>query len=362
MTGLKRTLSEKRRMVVPLAAGLALNLLLYIGAVYPLGVRARTAERRAAASAADLAAAERDDRSVQALIEGRTETDAALDRFYAHVLPADMSTARGITYLHLAQLADDHNLRSLRRSAAPDPDQKGTLERMRITMALEGDYEDLRRFIYDLESGADFIVIDGVVITQGADPDLRCSSRSTCPRTTSMARKRQREVVLALVAAAAVVAAVYSVRSFSPASGSGSPSAAASAAEGRGGSPHGVSGVNLQALDQQRPAPGNSSRDPFRFKPKPAPPPAASRAPAAAPAPAAPAVPALPPIALKFIGVVESPGTGRIAVLSDGRGVYEGREGGTIEGRYRILKIGVESVDLAYLDGRGRQTIRLTGQ
>ena len=40
-------------------------------------------------------------------------------------------------------------------------------------------------------------------------------------------------------------------------------------------------------------------------------------------------------------------------MLSDGRGVYQGREGEIIEGRYRILQIGIESIDLAYLDGRG---------
>ena len=49
------------------------------------------------------------------------------------------------------------------------------------------------------------------------------------------------------------------------------------------------------------------------------------------------------------------------AVLSDGRNVFQGREGDIIEGRYRILRIGVESLEMAYLDGRGRLTIRLTG-
>ena len=34
-------------------------------------------------------------------------------------------------------------------------------------------------------------------------------------------------------------------------------------------------------------------------------------------------------------------------------GVFYGREGEIIEGQYRILKIGVESLDIAYLDGRG---------
>ncbi len=53
----------------------------------------------------------------------------------------------------------------------------------------------------------------------------------------------------------------------------------------------------------------------------------------------------------------------RIAVLSDSRGgVFYGREGEIIEGQYRIIKIGVESLEIAYLDGRGRQTLRHTGQ
>ena len=70
-----------------------------------------------------------------------------------------------------------------------------------------------------------------------------------------------------------------------------------------------------------------------------------------------------PPIVLKFIGTVEAPGRSaqKIAVLSDGRNVFHGREGDIIEGQFKILRIGTESIDMAYLDGRGRQTIRLTG-
>jgi len=30
-------------------------------------------------------------------------------------------------------------------------------------------------------------------------------------------------------------------------------------------------------------------------------------------------------------------------------------------GQYRILRISAESIEMAYLDGRGRQTIRLSG-
>ena len=37
-------------------------------------------------------------------------------------------------------------------------------------------------------------------------------------------------------------------------------------------------------------------------------------------------------------------------------------EGDIIAGQYRLVKIGVESVVMEYVDGRGRTTIRLSGQ
>ena len=65
-----------------------------------------------------------------------------------------------------------------------------------------------------------------------------------------------------------------------------------------------------------------------------------------------------------YIGYLDQPGeVPRVAVLSDGRGnVFNGKEGDIIEGRYRVLRIGTDSADLIYVDGRGRQTIRLSGQ
>jgi len=170
MIPLKRAFEEKRRLVLPIAAGLALNVLLYAGVVYPLSMRVGSSERRAESAAAELTAAQKEDQAVRGLLQGRDRTDAELASFYTDVLPSSLSSARSITYLHLAQLADQHNLRSIHRSAAPEPNTHGSLERLRITMALQGEYEDLRRFIYELESGTDFVVIDSVAIAQGSEP------------------------------------------------------------------------------------------------------------------------------------------------------------------------------------------------
>ena len=134
--------------------------------------------------------------------------------------------------------------------------------------------------------------------------------------------------------------------------------------------------LNDVKLEVLRRTPGTleePGRNPFRFearstpttKSSASPPGTANPVPARISSPAPPAGPAgPPPIALKFIGLVEAPGqAGRVAILSDGRGnVFYGKEGDTIEGRYRMVKVDRELIELSYVDGRGRQTIRLSGQ
>jgi len=158
--------------------------------------------------------------------------------------------------------------------------------------------------------------------------------------------------------------------SAAPAATSNSQNARGGAAQGSQPSEPAAPNVHLDALDSEHPKPAQAERDLFRFRPK-APPPAPPRSggPTAPIAPVDPAPPAgppppppVPPITLKFIGVMGSE-TIKLAVLSDGRGApFYGHEGEIVDGRYRILKIGVESLEIAYADGRGRQTIRLTGQ
>src|SRR5262249_62424828 len=106
--------------------------------------------------------------------------------------------------------------------------------------------------------------------------------------------------------------------------------------------------VNLEALEGERPAPADAERNLFRFKPK-APPPAPPRP--AAPSTTTPVAPVTPtgpppppPITLKFIGLMEQPGTKvKIEVLTDGQGPpMFGEEGKTVSGRYPVLRTHVE--------------------
>jgi hypothetical protein len=127
--------------------------------------------------------------------------------------------------------------------------------------------------------------------------------------------------------------------------------------------------VKLDALSAERQPPSDTSRNPFRYQPKALPPPPKPVNVAPPPPtnvsvePARPMPPpGPPPIPLKFIGILERANGVKWAVLSDGKVTMHGRDGDIIDGRYRIVKIGTESIELTYVDGRGRQVVRLTGQ
>jgi Tfp pilus assembly protein PilO len=166
---LRRIAEENRRVVVAVAGGLVLNVVLYVAVVYPMEARVRGTERRDESAVQQLQAAEREEAAARALEQGRKRTDAALQAFYKDVLPPSLAHARQATYLRLSQLAAQHNLQQTHRNTEPNVDKESSLARMRITMSLEGDYDDIRHFIHQLESGTDFIVIDSIAIRQGAE-------------------------------------------------------------------------------------------------------------------------------------------------------------------------------------------------
>ena len=132
-----------------------------------------------------------------------------------------------------------------------------------------------------------------------------------------------------------------------PAGPAGEPAAAAPATRGpTAGSPVETPfDVRLDGLPGRGPAPDGPARNPFRFASVAAPPPAsgvavAGAGPAGAPVRVDGWRPAGDPAALRFIGVLEAPeSAGRVAVLTDGAGVYHGRVGDVVGGRWRIVAL-----------------------
>jgi len=169
MTLLKRIVAEKRPTVLPLGIALLANVLVSALVVYPLGVKSAGAADRAAAAASTRQAAEREIAVARALITGKARADEELSAFYEKVLPSDLTAARRMTYASLPALADRTNVQYVRRSfEVEDVDRSGRLGRLSIRVVLQGDYESVREFIFELESAPDFVIIDDVTLMEAS--------------------------------------------------------------------------------------------------------------------------------------------------------------------------------------------------
>lgn len=183
-------------------------------------------------------------------------------------------------------------------------------------------------------------------------------------------RPERRRLILGAAAIAVLAIALWSLWRPAPAPRTPVPQARVRAGRTSGNSaPAGpADAVRLDALQASRDNPGEAGRNPFRYQPKAAAPsptrvttPIVSETPR--PAPAVPAGAPPPPIPLKLQGVLERADGVKWAVLSDGKSApMYGKDGDIIDGKYLIVKIGNESIEMTHADGRGRQVIRLNGQ
>ena len=171
MTLLRRIVSDHRRLVTVVILLLVVDCLLYAVALYPWSRKAAEAEAGAAAAETRLA-------QVRAAYEAATETNAGtsraqdrLEQFYTEVLPGDFADARALLAPYLDRLAADAALVLERQSSVPDRERDSRLARLRTTMVLAGEYEDVRRFIHALETAPEFILVEEVVLSQGNETE-----------------------------------------------------------------------------------------------------------------------------------------------------------------------------------------------
>jgi Tfp pilus assembly protein PilO len=166
MTPYRRIFHEKRALIWPVIAGLVLNIALFALVVYPLSQKVATGEADAMAANSALLAAKRQYNNARQTVTGKAQADIELEKFYKEVLPPDMPGARRITYLRIPQLAKEMNLRQETQTANPTEVRDSALGKWTLTAVLTGDYRDIRRFLYQLETAPEFLVLERVDLKQ----------------------------------------------------------------------------------------------------------------------------------------------------------------------------------------------------
>ena len=166
---IRRILLEKRVMLGIVGMTLLVNVGLYTFAVYPWTLRVATARARADSASQRRVVSQAALGVARATMGAKDRVEADLTEFYGGVLPQGLASARGLTYPRLSALARQSNLLLERRGSTSEEDEDRAIGRLRTTMLLAGDYRDIRRFLYELETSPEFIVIEEVVLSQGSE-------------------------------------------------------------------------------------------------------------------------------------------------------------------------------------------------
>jgi len=167
---LGRVIVEKRAALVPITLAIAGNLAAYGFVVYPLQARVSSGEARVRADEGAQRVAERDLAAARATQTGKQTAEVRLQEFYHRVLPANLSEARKAAYVRLAQLAAESNVRYERQTADREREKNSRLAKLRLTVVLDGSYQDIRRFIHAIETAPEFLVIDNVALMLRNEP------------------------------------------------------------------------------------------------------------------------------------------------------------------------------------------------
>jgi Tfp pilus assembly protein PilO len=176
MTPMRRIVTEHQRVIWLIVGAFLLNVAILLLVVYPFSNKVAGGQEAAAQAAAELAAARREHTAARATVTGKAQADAELQKFYRDVLPPDLSGARSITYLYLHQLAQQTNLRSVSGQAEVTQERESHLEKLTLTVGLTGEYTNIRRFIHQLETAPEFLVLEDVML--GQQPERGISLRA----------------------------------------------------------------------------------------------------------------------------------------------------------------------------------------
>ena len=159
----RRILTERRTLVLPLIAAFVVNIGALILGVLPLRQAVKSAEDASVTAHLSLASAKLADKNAKDARAGKDRADSEMKKFYTEILPRTFQESVTITRFWLEKTARESRV-SLRTGSyteklMPEP---STLVRVTGKATLVGEYADIRRFLYEVETAEQFVVIESL--------------------------------------------------------------------------------------------------------------------------------------------------------------------------------------------------------
>ena len=182
-----------RTKLLPLFLGLlALNAVAFVAWTLPRSLRQRNAQARAASARAELLLEKQRAQALVDRAEAIRANGADLERFYA-TLAGDERQDLFQSLEAVEELAREPGLQLATRSVRREDVDGAPLERVVMTLPLEGSYPQLVGFLRGVERSKRFLTVDGVALRADAESGGSLQvDLSTYLRQSPEARKSRR--------------------------------------------------------------------------------------------------------------------------------------------------------------------------
>jgi hypothetical protein len=166
MTLTGRIFAERRKIVLPIIGFLVANLGVLGAVVWPLQQRVDGADEARLQATSELAAARRKEDAAKGQKVGKELAETQLREFYTQTLPKDFSSAVDVTNFWLGATAERSRLKFKTGQWDETAVKDSSLVKVSGTVALVGEYANVRRFLYEVETAEEFVIIEKVELSQ----------------------------------------------------------------------------------------------------------------------------------------------------------------------------------------------------
>lgn len=164
---LRRIFLERRAVLLPLLVAFVVNVGVLLLGVLPLRQSVTGAETDALNSRVNLAGARAAEKGAKQAQSGKERADQEMKKFYAEILPRNFDAAANLISFWPIKIAQQSRVKWSSGTTQTKPLQDpSTLVKVSSKATLTGEYADIRRFLYEIETAEQFVIIESVELSQ----------------------------------------------------------------------------------------------------------------------------------------------------------------------------------------------------
>jgi hypothetical protein len=162
----RRIYLERRQVILPVVGFLVANIAVLILALLPLVKSVSDNQTAANESRAKLAMSQMANKKVKDARSGRDVAQQELGKFYSKVLPRNHDVAVSLLNFQVRQAAVDAGLKVDETQTVPTDERESKLAKVATHWKLNVGYQNIRRFLYAIETAQEFVVVEKVELVQ----------------------------------------------------------------------------------------------------------------------------------------------------------------------------------------------------